>query len=57
MYSLVCANTSGFQRFGTQLFIFVRHHVYAKRKLVDICPLASEVEDANLGIWYTAVES
>ena len=55
--SLVGANASCLERFRAQLFVFVGDHVYAKRKLVDIGTLATEVEDSNLGIRYTTVEA
>ena len=48
MNSLVGANTGSFQSFGTQLFVLVRNQVNAEGKLVDICALSAEIEDANL---------
>lgn len=54
---LVGANTGGFKGFGAQLFVFVRHHVHAKRELVDIGTLSSQIENTNLGVRYTTVES
>jgi hypothetical protein len=57
LHLLVGANSSSFEGLGAQLFVFVRDHVDAEGKFVDICTLATEVEDTNLGIWYTTVES
>jgi hypothetical protein len=56
-YALVGANTGGFQSLGTQLFILVGDEVNALWELVDVGTLASEVEDANLGVWHTTVEA
>jgi hypothetical protein len=39
------------------LFVFVGDHVNAEGKFVDICTLATEVEDTNLRVGYTTVES
>ena len=39
------------------MFVFVGDHVDAEGKFVDICTFATEVEDPNLRVWYTAVES
>lgn len=49
-HSLVGANTSGLKSLGTQLFILVGNQVDAERELVDVCTLAAEIEDANLGV-------
>jgi hypothetical protein len=54
---LVCANTGSFESLGTQLFVLVGDHVDAERELVDICLLATEIEDTNLRVGYTTVES
>lgn len=53
---LVGANTSGLKGLGTQLLIFVGHHVDAQREIVDIGTLASEIEDSDLGVGDTTVE-
>lgn len=53
----VGADTGCFQRFGAQLFIFVRDQVDAERKLVDIGTLATEIEDSDLRVGHTTVES
>lgn len=55
--SLVGTNSSSLQRFRAQLFIFVGDKMYAKWELVNVRPLAAKVEDADLRIRYTAVES
>ena len=54
---LVGANSSSFEGLGAQLFVFIGDHVNAERKFVDIGALATEVEDTNLRVWYTTVES
>jgi len=56
-YSLVGANTGSLKSLGTQLFVLVGDHVDAERELVNICTLSSEIEDTNLRVWYTTVES
>lgn len=55
--SLVGANTGGFQSLGTQLFILVGDQVNAERELVDICLLTTEIEDTNLWVGNTTVET
>jgi len=55
--SLVGANASSFQGFGAQLFVLVGNKVDAEREFVDICLLSAEIEDANLGVRYTTVET
>ena len=54
---LVGANSSRLKSLGAQLFVFVGDHVNAEGKFVDICALATEVEDPNLRVGYTTVES
>ena len=44
-YSLVGANTSGFQSFGAQLFVLVGDQVDAEGELVDIRTLSAEIKD------------
>lgn len=53
---LVGANAGSLEGFGAQLFVLVGDHVNAKREFIDIGSLATEIEDANLGIGYTTVE-
>jgi len=54
---LIGANASSFKSLRAQLFVFIGNHVNTKRELVDIGTLSSKIEDSNLGIWYTTVES
>jgi len=56
-YSLVGANTGSLKSLGTQLFVLVGDHVDAERELIDVRTLASEIEDTNLRVWNTTVES
>jgi hypothetical protein len=56
-HSLVGANTSGFESLGAQLFIFVGDQVDAERELVNVCTLSAKVEDSDLGVGDTTVES
>lgn len=53
---LVGANTGGLERFRGQLLVLVGDQVDAEREVVYVGLLATEVEDADLGIWYTTVE-
>lgn len=55
--SLVGANTGGFESLRAQLFVLVGDHVDAEREVVDIGTLATEIEDANLGVGDTTVET
>jgi len=54
---LVGADASGFKGFRAQLFVLIGNHVHAKREFVDIGTLSSEIEDADLGVRDTTVES
>lgn len=54
---LVGADAGGFESFGAQLLVLVGDEVHAHGELVDICTLAAQVEDADLGVWYTTVEA
>jgi len=54
---LVGANTGGLERLGAQLLILVGDQVDAERELVDVGTLTAQVEDANLGVGHTTVES
>ena len=54
---LVGANTGGFERLGAQLFIFVGDEVNAEWELVNVGSLSAQVEDSNLWVWHTTVES
>lgn len=53
---LVGANTGGFQSLGRQLLVLVGDQVDAEREVVYVGLLATEVEDADLGIGNTTVE-
>lgn len=53
----VATNTTGFQSFGAQLFILVGHEMHAQWKVVDVCLLATEIEDADFCVWHTAAET
>lgn len=53
---LVGANTGSLESLGGQLLVLVGDKVDAEREVVYIGTLATKVEDANLGIRYTAVE-
>jgi hypothetical protein len=54
---LVGANAGSLKSLRAQLFVLIGNHVNAERKLVDICALAAEIEDSNLGVGYTTVEA
>jgi hypothetical protein len=54
---LVAANTGGLKGLGAQLLILVGDEVNAEREVVDVGTLATEIEDANLGVGYTTVEA
>jgi hypothetical protein len=53
---LVGANTGGFEGFRAQLLVLVRYHVDAEREVIDGSPLATKIEDADLGVRDTTVE-
>lgn len=55
--SLVGADTGSFQSLGGQLFVLVGDQVDAERELVNVRTLSAKVEDSNLGVRYTTVES
>lgn len=54
---LVGANTGGLEGLGAQLFILVGDEVNAEGEVVDVRLLAAEIEDSNLGVRDTTVES
>jgi hypothetical protein len=54
---LVGADTGSFKGLGTQLFVLVGNHVHAEREFVDIGTLSSKIEDTDLGVRHTTVES
>jgi len=53
---LVGANTGGLESLRGQLLVLVGDQVNAEREVVYVGLLATEVEDADLGIGYTTVE-
>ena len=57
MSSLVGANTGSLQSLGAQLFILVGDHVDAERELVDVRLLSAKIEDTDLWVGDTTVES
>jgi len=54
---LVGADTGGFKRFGTQLFVLVGDHMNAEGEFVDIGTLSSKIKDTDLRVRYTTVEA
>jgi hypothetical protein len=57
VYSLVCANTGSLERLGTQLLQLIGNQVDAERELVNVRTLSAEIEDTDLWVWDTTVES
>lgn len=57
MNSLVGANTGSLKGLRAQLLILVGNQVNAQRELVNVCLLAAEIEDANLWVGDTTVET
>lgn len=55
--SLVGANTGSLKGLRAQLLILVGNQVNAQGELVNVCLLASEIEDANLWVGDTTVEA
>jgi hypothetical protein len=56
-YSLVGANTGGLKSLRAQLFVLVGDQVDAERELIDTSTLAAKVEDADLRVGDTTVET
>lgn len=54
---LVGANTGGLESLRRKLLILVGDQVDAEWELVNVCLLAAEIEDANLWVWDTTVET
>ena len=54
---LVGADTGSFESFGSQLFVLVGDHVHTEGELVDIGLLATEIEDTDLRVGDTTVET
>lgn len=54
---LIGAYTGGLESLGAQLLILVGDEVDTEGKVIDTGTLATQVEDADLGVGNTAVES
>lgn len=54
---LIGADTSSFEGFGRQLFVFVGDHVDTERKFIHIGTFSAQIEDTDFGIGNTAVEA
>ena len=54
---LVGANTGGLEGLGAQLLILVGDEVDAEREVVNVGLLAAKIEDSDLGVGDTTVES
>lgn len=54
---LVGADTGGFEGFRRQLLVFIGDHVDAEGEFIDVGTLATQIENANFGVWDTAVEA
>lgn len=55
-YSLVGADTGGFESLGAQLFVLIGNEVNAEREVVNTGTLAAKIEDPDLGVGDTTVE-
>ena len=53
----VGADTGCFEGFAGELFVFVGDHVDAEGEVIDVGAFASEIEDSDLGVGNTTVES
>ena len=56
-YVLVGADTRGFESLGAQLLILVGDQMHTAWEFVNVGALAAEIEDADLRVWHTAVET
>lgn len=56
-HSLVGANAGSLEGLGAQLFVLVGDHMDAERELIDVRTLSAKVEDTNLRVGHTTVES
>jgi hypothetical protein len=54
---LVGADTSSLQSLGRQLLVLIGDQMNTQRELVDTSSLASQVEDANLGVRNTTIKA
>ena len=57
MNILVRADTGSFEGFRRQLLVFIGYHVDAEGEFIDVGTLAAQIENANFGIWDTAIEA
>ena len=54
---LVCTDTSRLKSFGRELLVLIGDEVHAERELIDAGTLTAQIEDADLGVGNTAVET
>lgn len=54
---LVGANASSLKSLAGKLLVLVGDEVDAKREVINICLLATQIEDANLAIGNTTIEA
>jgi len=54
---LVGTDTSCLKSLGRELLVLVRDEVHAERELIDAGTLTAQIEDADLGVGNTAVET
>lgn len=54
---LVAANTSGFECFWTQLFIFIGNQMNAKWEIMYGCLLSAQIENTDFSVWHTTTET
>jgi len=54
---LVGTDTSCLKSLGRELLVLVRDEVHAERELIDAGTLAAQIEDADLGVGNTAIET
>jgi hypothetical protein len=53
----VCANSSGLQCLGAELFILIRNEMNAQREVIDERLLSAQIKDTNLCVWHTTAET
>lgn len=54
---LVGTYTSCLKSLGRELLVLIRDEVHAEREFIDAGTLAAQIEDADLGVGNTAVET
>lgn len=52
----VAANTSGFQSFWAQLFVFIGHQMHTQREILDGGFLSAQIENTDFWVWHTTTE-